>query len=76
MLAHQSDLTQILNHLDDQLGATLRAMSYGEWGNLYVYALCIRELSPTCDNGVAGTSQMSEERGLDTLFAGTTRGAR
>jgi phospholipid/cholesterol/gamma-HCH transport system substrate-binding protein len=77
VLEHRVDLTQILNHLDDQLRATLRAMSYGEWGNLYVYALCVRELSPTCDNGSsAGPSQISEERGIDTLFAGTTRGVR
>jgi phospholipid/cholesterol/gamma-HCH transport system substrate-binding protein len=77
VLEHRVDLTQVLNHLDDQLRATLRAMSFGEWGNLYVYALCVRQLSPTCDNGSsAGASQISEERGIDTLFAGTTRGER
>lgn len=76
VLDHQADLTQIVNHLDDQLRATLRAMSYGEWGSLYVYALCVRELSSTCDNGVASASRISEERGIDTLFAGSTGATR
>lgn len=71
VVEHQGDLTQILNHLDDQLRATLRAMSYGEWGNLYVYALCVDQLSPVCDNG--STSAAARERGLDTLFIGATR---
>ncbi|MGH2725481.1 MAG: MlaD family protein [Actinomycetota bacterium] len=74
VLKHQADLTQIVNHLDDQLKATLRGMSFGEWGNLYVYALCTT-LSPGCDNGVA-TSALARERGLDTLFLGATGGSR
>ncbi len=74
VLEHQADLEQIVDHLDDQLKATLRAMSYGEWGNLYVYALCT-SLSPGCDNGVA-TSALARERGLDTLFLGATEGLR
>jgi len=40
VLHHQADLREIANHLDDQLAATLRGMTYGEWGNLYVPALC------------------------------------
>jgi phospholipid/cholesterol/gamma-HCH transport system substrate-binding protein len=70
---HQADLRQILNHLDDQLRATLRAMSYGEWGNLYVYALCTTLTAPGCDNGSATGSTVARERGLDTLFIGATR---
>ncbi|MGH2786000.1 MAG: MlaD family protein [Actinomycetota bacterium] len=70
---HQADLTQVLNHLDDQLRATLRAMSYGEWGNLYVYALCTTLTAPDCDNGEITTSTVARERGLDTLFIGATR---
>ena len=73
VLDHQADLTQILNHLDDQLRATLRAMSYGEWGNLYVYALCTTLTAPGCDNGAVTTSAVARERGLDTLFTGATR---
>lgn len=71
VLDHQADLTQVLNHLDDQLRATLRAMSYGEWGNLYVYALCTTLTAPGCDNSSAQAS--AGERGLDTLFIGATR---
>ena len=73
VLDHQADLTQILNHLDDQLRATLRAMSYGEWGNLYVYALCTTLTAPGCDNSSAASSAAGRERGLDTLFIGATR---
>ena len=73
VLDHQTDLTQVLNHLDDQLRATLRAMSYGEWGNLYVYALCVTAVAPGCDNASASSSTVARERGLDTLFAGATR---
>lgn len=40
VVAHQSDLAQITGHLDDTLTATGRGTTYGEWGNLYVYALC------------------------------------
>lgn len=69
VLEHQADLTQIVNHLDDQLRATLRAMSYGEWGNLYVYALCIDELAPGCENASAASTR----RSFDTLFIGATR---
>ena len=72
---HRADLTQILNHLDDQLAATLRATSYGEWGNLYVYALCTN-FTPGCENSSGSASQPSEERGVGSLFAGTTRGTR
>jgi phospholipid/cholesterol/gamma-HCH transport system substrate-binding protein len=70
---HQVDLKQVLNHLDDQLRATLRAMSYGEWGNLYVYALCVNELAPGCENATPASGGLARERGLDTLFVGATR---
>ena len=38
---HQKDLVQILGHLDDVQRATLKAMSYGEWVNLYLPAFCL-----------------------------------
>jgi phospholipid/cholesterol/gamma-HCH transport system substrate-binding protein len=38
---HQADLVQILGHLDDVQRATLKAMSYGEWANLFIPALCL-----------------------------------
>lgn len=73
VMDHQTDLVQIVNHLDDQLRATLRAMSYGEWGNLYVFALCTPVTGgAACDNGVAASSA-ARERGIDTLYVGATR---
>lgn len=73
VLDHQADLVQILNHLDDQLRGTLRAMSYGEWGNLYVYALCTPLTGGAACENSSGSSSVSEERGLDTLYVGATR---
>ena len=46
---HQADLVQILQNLDDVQRATLKAMSYGEWVNLYIPALCLAG-SPGCEN--------------------------
>lgn len=71
VLRHQADLKQVVNHLDDQLRATLKAMSYGEWGNLYVYALCVTATAgEACDNATA--SAPAGPSGVGTLFSNTT----
>jgi len=67
VMHHQGDLSEIATHLDDQLRATLKAMSFGEWGNLYVPALCIVDLDPACDNGKSAAAA-AEPRGLSSLF--------
>lgn len=64
---HQGDLRQIANHLDDQLAATLRAMTYGEWANLFVPALCVDQVTPGCDNAPPAAAQ-----GIGALFATAT----
>jgi phospholipid/cholesterol/gamma-HCH transport system substrate-binding protein len=66
VLRHQADLVQIANHLDDQLAATLRAMTYGEWANLYVPALCTTLVTPGCDNATSASAALP--RGLGDLF--------
>ena len=52
---HQADLVQILQHLDDVQRATLKAMSYGEWVNLYIPAFCLAGTSG-CENAVSSGS--------------------
>lgn len=71
VLAHQQDLEQIAGHLDDVLASTLRAMSYGEWGNLYVPALCTT-ITPGCNNGAASAEQTPA--GVDALYRGVLEG--
>lgn len=66
VMHHQGDLKQIATHLDDQLRATLKAMSFGEWGNLYVPAFCIVGLTTGCDNGASAAA--AQPRGLASLF--------
>ena len=55
---HQADLVQILGHLDDVQRATLKAMSYGEWVNLYIPAFCLAG-TPGCENGTTSSSSSS-----------------
>ncbi len=52
---HQADLVQILQHLDDVERATLKAMSYGEWVNLYIPAFCLAGTTG-CENAVSSGS--------------------
>jgi phospholipid/cholesterol/gamma-HCH transport system substrate-binding protein len=66
VMRHQGDLKQIATHLDDQLRATLKAMSFGEWANLYVPAFCIVDLDASCNNGASASAV--EPRGLGSLF--------
>ncbi len=66
VMRHQGDLRQIATHLDDQLRATLKAMSFGEWGNLYVPAFCMVDLDAACENGT--TAQVAGPRQLSSLF--------
>jgi phospholipid/cholesterol/gamma-HCH transport system substrate-binding protein len=55
---HQADLVQIAGHLDDVQLATLKAMSYGEWVNLFLPAFCIAG-STGCENAVSSSSSSS-----------------
>jgi hypothetical protein len=71
VLAHQADLKQVANHLDDVLAATLRSMSYGEWGNLYVPAFCLAEI-PGCDN--ASGAADAAPSGIGSLLRGVVEG--
>ena len=66
VLRHQGDLKQITTHLDDILAATLRVMSFGEWANLYVPALCISSMDD-CENASA-SSVSNEPRGFGSLL--------
>ena len=68
---HQGDLKQIANHLDDQLASTLRAMTYGEWANLFIPALCIDGVTPGCDNAPPASAS-SAQLGLGSLFSMAT----
>lgn len=73
VLKHQGDLKQITLNLDDILRATLRVMSFGEWANLYVPALCLQS-NPGCDNASPASLAAREPRGLGTLLsAGASR---
>lgn len=54
---HQKDLIQILGHLDDVQRATLKAMSYGEWVNLYLPAFCLA--GTTGCNATSSSSSLS-----------------
>jgi len=72
VLRHQADLAQIANHLDDQLAASLRAMSYGEWANLFVPALCVLEVNAGCDNATSASA--AGPRGIGALFSGAAEG--
>ncbi len=73
VLKHQGDLKQITTHLDDVLHATLQVMSFGEWANLYVPALCLSSI-PGCDNATPA-SAANEPRGLGALLSGGMGGA-
>lgn len=55
---HQADLVQILGHLDDVQRATLKAMSYGEWVNLYIPAFCLAGTTG-CENATLSNSSSS-----------------
>lgn len=66
VMRHQGDLRQIATHLDDQLRSTLKAMSFGEWANLYVPAFCIVDLDASCNNGSSAAA--AAPRPLSSLF--------
>jgi phospholipid/cholesterol/gamma-HCH transport system substrate-binding protein len=71
--AHQADLVQIAGHLDDVQRATLKAMSYGEWVNLYIPAFCLAG-TPGCENAVSSSSSSSGPSGLGSIFSPSTAG--
>jgi phospholipid/cholesterol/gamma-HCH transport system substrate-binding protein len=61
---HEADLAQIAGHLDDVQRATLKAMSFGEWVNLYIPAFCL-STSPGCANA----QTTSSSSGLGTIYS-------
>jgi phospholipid/cholesterol/gamma-HCH transport system substrate-binding protein len=61
---HQKDLVQILGHLDDVQRATLKAMSYGEWVNLYLPAFCFAGTAG-CENATTSGSSSSSPLPID-----------
>lgn len=58
VVAHQQDLNQIANKLDDTFRGTLKATSFGEWGNLYIFSFCALE-EPGCENATTSASTAS-----------------
>jgi phospholipid/cholesterol/gamma-HCH transport system substrate-binding protein len=63
---HEADLAQIAGHLDDVQRATLKAMSFGEWVNLYIPAFCLAS-SPGCANATA--SSASAPAGVGSIYS-------
>jgi phospholipid/cholesterol/gamma-HCH transport system substrate-binding protein len=64
---HQADLVQILGHLDDVQRATLKAMSYGEWVNLFIPAFCLAG-TPGCENAVSSSAVSSSPADLTSML--------
>lgn len=75
VVRHQEDLARIARGLDDTVTATLRATSYGEWGNLYVFSLC-QSAEPGCVPEAASTASFirNRESGLDSFLYAAARG--
>jgi phospholipid/cholesterol/gamma-HCH transport system substrate-binding protein len=72
---HQADLVQILGHLDDVQRATLKAMTYGEWVNLYIPAFCL-SVSPGCANAVSSSAVSSSPPDLTSILSTPQAGTR
>jgi phospholipid/cholesterol/gamma-HCH transport system substrate-binding protein len=72
---HQTDLVQILGHLDDVQRATLKAMSYGEWVNLYIPAFCLAGTSG-CENAVSSSVMSSSPPDLTSILSTPQEGTR
>jgi phospholipid/cholesterol/gamma-HCH transport system substrate-binding protein len=72
---HQADLAQILGHLDDVQRATLKAMSYGEWVNLYIPAFCLAG-TPGCENAVSSSVVSSGPPDLTPILSTPQAGTR
>lgn len=60
---HQADLAQIVSKLDDVQRATLKAMSYGEWVNLFIPAFCVAGTTG-CENATSSAAARSDGVGL------------
>lgn len=65
---HQADLVQILGNLDDVQRATLKAMSYGEWVNLYIPALCLAG-TPGCENAASSSAASGPVPDLSSILS-------
>ena len=63
---HQADLVQVLQHLDDVQRATLKAMSYGEWVNLFIPALCLAG-TPGCENATLPSASSNQPDPMSIL---------
>jgi phospholipid/cholesterol/gamma-HCH transport system substrate-binding protein len=72
---HQADLVQILGHLDDVQRATLKAMTYGEWVNLYIPAFCLAGTAG-CENAVSSRAGSSSPPDLTSILSTPNGGTR
>src|SRR4029077_6194482 len=72
---HQADLNQILAHLADVQRATLKAMSYGEWVNLFIPAFCLAG-TPGCENAVSSSALSSSPSDLTSMLQTPQGGTR
>jgi phospholipid/cholesterol/gamma-HCH transport system substrate-binding protein len=70
---HQADLVQILGHLDDVQRATLKAMTYGEWVNLYIPAFCLAGTPGCAATSGTGSSSLPD---LTSILSTPNRGTR
>jgi len=65
---HQADLVQILQNLDDVQRATLKAMSYGEWVNLFIPALCLAGTAG-CENATLPGASSAQAPDLTSILS-------
>ncbi|HLW17891.1 MAG TPA: MlaD family protein [Actinomycetota bacterium] len=70
---HQADLAEILQKLDDVQRATLKAMSYGEWVNIYIPALCLAG-TPGCENATSSSSASGSLPDLTSILSSLSGG--
>lgn len=73
---HQGDLTQIAGSLDDVFRATAKGTTYGEWGSLFVFSLCQREI-PGCAAPQVSTANAFNQKSspaVERVLLGATGG--
>jgi phospholipid/cholesterol/gamma-HCH transport system substrate-binding protein len=71
---HQADLVEILQKLADVQRSTLRAMSYGEWVNLFIPALCVAG-TPGCENATSSSAAQGLSSDLTSILSSMAGGA-
>ena len=70
---HQADLVEILQKLADVQRSTLRAMSYGEWVNLFIPALCVAG-TPGCENATSSSAAQGLSSDLTSILSAMAGG--